>query len=320
MSVQPATPLPAQVIQGEFSDAGSLGRVIGFEIDFRQLDNARQNIPATILAGNHVTLLKMHFNCGYHQCAYAPSGAITVGIPEVGVEDWFGATYPDQSLLPFNQASGIDLVSRSDFRAFTISIMEGFLREVSNSFQLPVADALITPSAGALIANSPAVLRLRSMVRSLFRENHPLLGRERETALAIELLQSGLEGTVATDRSSPRTRAQAIGKVLDYVDQCKEEVISVGEVCAATGVPWRTLTRAFHERFGLGPKAYLNRLRLTEVRSQLLIATEKVLITDIANGQGFWHMGQFARDYRLVYGELPSETLQRKTDQFRLSR
>jgi len=309
MPTQSAIPYPAQVIQDEFSDVGALGKKIGFEMSFRQLDKGRQNIPATILASEHVTLLKMHFNCGYHQTAYAPSGAITVGIPEVGVNDWFSASYQDQSLLPMNQAAGFDLVSRSDFRAFTISIAQGFLSEVSSSFQLPVADALITPSAGTLITNAPAVQRLRSMVRSLFWENQPTLGRERETALVIELLQSGLGDTAATDKSFPRNRALAIGKVLDYVDQRKEEVISVGEVCAATGVSCRTLTRAFHERFGLSPKAYLIRLRLTEVRSQLLSADDKILIADIANGQGFWHMGQFAHDYRLAYGELPSETL-----------
>jgi AraC family transcriptional regulator, ethanolamine operon transcriptional activator len=32
-------------------------------------------------------------------------------------------------------------------------------------------------------------------------------------------------------------------------------------------------------------------------------------IGDIANTWGFWHMGQFAADYRRQFGELPSETL-----------
>jgi AraC family ethanolamine operon transcriptional activator len=27
---------------------------------------------------------------------------------------------------------------------------------------------------------------------------------------------------------------------------------------------------------------------------------------------GFWHLGQFSRDYRLTFGELPSETLVRR--------
>jgi len=35
------------------------------------------------------------------------------------------------------------------------------------------------------------------------------------------------------------------------------------------------------------------------------------LVADVANRHGFWHMGQFAKDYRKTFGELPSETLKR---------
>ena len=34
-------------------------------------------------------------------------------------------------------------------------------------------------------------------------------------------------------------------------------------------------------------------------------------INDIAHNLGFWHMGQFAADYRKLFGELPSMTLKR---------
>jgi len=29
----------------------------------------------------------------------------------------------------------------------------------------------------------------------------------------------------------------------------------------------------------------------------------------MANRHGFWHMGQFAKDYKNLFGELPSQTL-----------
>ena len=32
-------------------------------------------------------------------------------------------------------------------------------------------------------------------------------------------------------------------------------------------------------------------------------------VSDVVNDWGFWHMGQFAADYRKLFGELPSETL-----------
>ena len=35
-------------------------------------------------------------------------------------------------------------------------------------------------------------------------------------------------------------------------------------------------------------------------------------IIELAGVNGFWHMGQFAADYRRIYGQLPSETLNRK--------
>ena len=71
----------------------------------------------------------------------------------------------------------------------------------------------------------------------------------------------------------------------------------------------RTHNRAFRERFGIGPKAYLVRQRLSSVRAELLRAPADSQIADIANGWGFWHMGQFASVYREAFGELPSATL-----------
>lgn len=52
--------------------------------------------------------------------------------------------------------------------------------------------------------------------------------------------------------------------------------------------------------------------RLNQVRKSLRVADPKTsLIADLANDMGFWHMGQFAKDYRSFFGELPSETLKK---------
>lgn len=311
MAIQAVQIQQNQPLDARFNDIGDLGRALGWDMAFRQLTPGAQSIPAMVVAGAHVSVLRMVHNRGYHQCAYPPSGTITFGIPEKGAQDWFGAPYPDQSILPFNQASGIDVVSRPGFLAYTLSFGEEFLRNVSETFRLPLADILYAPSSGALIPDSQAVQELRSLIRSLFRENQPLLDSEQETALAIELLRAGMGETTIADSVGFVARRRAVTRALDYVNQCQDEVVTVGELCTATDIPWRTLTRAFHERFGLGPKAYLNRLRLTYVRTQLSTSNGKAVIADIANSQGFWHMGQFARDYRLTFGELPSETLRR---------
>lgn len=52
--------------------------------------------------------------------------------------------------------------------------------------------------------------------------------------------------------------------------------------------------------------------RLNGVRKILRkIDPDAIVIADVANRWGFWHMGQFAQDYSKLVGELPSETLRR---------
>ncbi len=63
---------------------------------------------------------------------------------------------------------------------------------------------------------------------------------------------------------------------------------------------------------GLGPVAYLIRLRLHRVRQALLGATPgSTTVSATALDWGFWHFGEFSSAYKDCFGELPSDTLRR---------
>jgi AraC family transcriptional regulator, ethanolamine operon transcriptional activator len=54
----------------------------------------------------------------------------------------------------------------------------------------------------------------------------------------------------------------------------------------------------------------LKAVRLNGVRKQLRHAdTSTTRVADVANDWGFWHMGQFAADYKAFFSEKPLETL-----------
>ena len=73
-----------------------------------------------------------------------------------------------------------------------------------------------------------------------------------------------------------------------------------------------TLERAFRDAYGIDPKPYLLARRLNGAREELKASDPiSVCVADVANRWGFWHMGQFAKDYARYFCELPSETLQR---------
>jgi transcriptional regulator GlxA family with amidase domain len=87
---------------------------------------------------------------------------------------------------------------------------------------------------------------------------------------------------------------------------------SVAELCAACGVPRRTLNRAFQNALGMGPATYLRRVRLNGARRALRQRSAPLTtVTDVALEFGFWHLGRFAEQYDQLFGESPHETLRR---------
>lgn len=80
------------------------------------------------------------------------------------------------------------------------------------------------------------------------------------------------------------------------------------DLCKELGTSGRTLRLAFRERFGLGPMAYYQAIRLNAARNTLKTADpESSTVAHIARSFGFNHMGKFAGYYRRQFGELPSE-------------
>lgn len=75
------------------------------------------------------------------------------------------------------------------------------------------------------------------------------------------------------------------------------------------GVSIRSMHNAVQRYRGMSLHQYLRLRRLWLVRQQLLTGAGSVKATALAFG--FWHLGDFSRGYRLMFGETPSETLNR---------
>jgi AraC family transcriptional regulator, ethanolamine operon transcriptional activator len=76
----------------------------------------------------------------------------------------------------------------------------------------------------------------------------------------------------------------------------------------------RTLRNIFQEYFGVGPMRLLKVRQLREIRAALLAADpQHDTVTRVASRFGVWDFSLFARNYKALYGESPSETLRRPT-------
>ncbi|PIT06561.1 AraC family transcriptional regulator [Bradyrhizobium nitroreducens] len=87
------------------------------------------------------------------------------------------------------------------------------------------------------------------------------------------------------------------------------------ELAEQVGVSVRTLQSATQAICGISPHRYSRVLRLWSVRKQLRSVAGRRSVKACAIAHGFWHLGEFAASYRAAFGELPSETLQRATQE-----
>lgn len=108
----------------------------------------------------------------------------------------------------------------------------------------------------------------------------------------------------------PSSRYQLMKQAEEMMQQTLAHPWTVHDLCTELHVSERTLRYSFQEYFGMSPMIYLKVQRLNGVRQQLKASTaDQVTVTNIAIQWGFWHMGQFAKDYKKMFGECPSETL-----------
>ena len=97
-----------------------------------------------------------------------------------------------------------------------------------------------------------------------------------------------------------------------YIREHADKTIILEEVVAVAGVSARTLHYGFNRFLDCSPMAYVKQVRLKMARERLLAAgAHGGSVTQIAMECGFSHLSKFARDYRLRFGEPPSETLRR---------
>ncbi|WP_158231353.1 helix-turn-helix domain-containing protein [Bradyrhizobium sp. C9] len=145
-------------------------------------------------------------------------------------------------------------------------------------------------------------------------------------ALAFEHVRRSLQDTVVgaladvlsendwTDVRGSTAQKQTVDRIREYVFERVEDPPRIAELCRHVGVSRRTLQGCFQDALGLTPLQYLRMLRLNAVRRELraLAATgQPVSIGDVAARWGFWHWSRFTENYRQLFGELPSHTVQR---------
>ena len=304
-----------------YQDVDEFSQIIqGWDLDFLQLDKGEFKADLLQVTTANSLLSHSRFNRSFDQRGSAPPGMWTFALfserstPII----WHGREITNSTMVIYRPGSEIECVSRPGFEVYTLSYTEDHLDRICAKLRLPEVNKLADSCDyfdfdGEHLAVERILLRnviYGLKTNSAYLKDgqfKPYLERELPETILLNMSAPGKSARIQNGK-----RQNAIKKIKDYLAEHPHEPVSISTLCSISQVSERTLQYAFKEHFGLSPKSYLKRFRLYGVRKELLQSNPgKTTVIDIASVWGFWHMGQFAADYRNLFGELPSDTLQR---------
>jgi AraC-like DNA-binding protein len=229
-------------------------------------------------------------------------------IPDCATNSWCHRNF-DCTVLMKMPLDGYATANKAGYLGYQLAFDDQLVGETLQQLELP--DRLgdnesmleLEPVFGERVGNT---------IDALWNSSDPNPVAQISESLLATFLSSFCVGAPGY-RNRARQRCQAFHRAREYMHAHLGDAITLADVCRYIGASRRSVTDAFRESLGLSPMAYLKILRLNKVRTSLAdVEDGGLLITDIANEAGFWHMGQLAADYRKLFGELPSETVARR--------
>jgi len=317
MSKNPSTSF---ILKNRFNDLDEfLTTIRGWNLNWSQLKSGKFRGELFQLGFGDSLFTRGKFNLPFRQRDGAPNGLWTFAIMTNASSPalWRNREISDEAMMILPPGSEGDVVSRPEYDVYTLSFPEKVLTDTAQIAGFRDFRSMIQGARTRVCDRQ----KMRGLYRKTFQiieelEDTPsMLANSRlahymEYEISRRLLSVLAASNPAASPPPSRMRDRAVRKAAEYIEENAQEPINLRELCLITGVSDRTLRYGFLERYDITPKAFLQSFRLNGVRRELRRADPaSTKISDIANYWGFWHMGKFAADYRRLFGELPSETM-----------
>ena len=287
----------------------------GWDLDFRQLDRGSFCAELRQMETDAAMVSHALFNRKLEQRGGVPPGKWTFGILEPFSPEivWRGQKVSDQMMMVHPPGSDLDAATPPGFRVLTVSVPIAVVLEWNDLNQMDGGHGLRLMDGVTRIESSKLerIRRAANHLATVADADSPLI-HELSRDVQSNILEALPMAVFNKPKPSAEKRSYILKILKDYIEAHLGEQITLMDLCAVAKVSPRTIQRSFKSRLGTTPNAYIQARRLNYVRRDLSIEKNYgVMVADIANRWGFWHMGQFASDYRRLFGELPSETLDR---------
>jgi len=230
---------------------------------------------------------------------------------------WFNKGSGGNELLVFPKNCKIDAVTFNDFDAIVVSIENNLLEEKLQEIDCYKCDVVFGEKEQELFLSKEFAKEFNALTKYFLTKhikntNFSDTASNKHTELVNQIIYKLLEYIQLTRFKKPikikSVKDNALKEAIDFIHNNSESIFSVKELSLLTNVSERTLLSAFKERYNVSPSEYIKSYRLNKVKNELFaLKDSNINISAIAGKYHFWHMGQFAKDFKKHFGVLPSE-------------
>lgn len=291
--------------------------------DYEQLSAGVFNGSLEEVWFDNVQFFREKTNQVVHQTGLAWEGSRTVGIPVgLGSNGFFSgqALQPDSLItlgdggeLNFRTPQYLDLLAVT---ADAVSLREygEQVWQVDTEKNMPRAGLLTPPGEASNALREFLLMLLATLEANPKLLNYAPIRKGIEQEVFNKIICTLNQAPEQAPAVEPGSRHRVVAQARDYLLAHLDEPVTVADLCTALKLSRRTLQYSFQAVLNVNPVAWLRATRLNGVRRSLKAARHdpRATVSDIAARWGFWHLSAFAADYKLMFGELPSQTLRPK--------
>lgn len=302
-----------QIIKANFNDFDVFNEAVSdWELDFRLL--SKNDFSAYLeLFSSETFILGRAKLCGkIEQSGLTPKGFRSIVIPVDYNSEyiWLNKKVSGKDLLIFPRAGVLDAISFNDFDVYVISIEEKMLFLILENLGYINCKKIFNGDEQELFLSKTFSKSFHHVADKFL--NTRIAKQEKHTILInniIHFLLRYIEDCNQSIISIPQKKKDvALRKAIDIINNENEDLFSIQQLCGLTGVSERTLQYAFRDKYKVSPGEYIKAVRLNDVKRELFLSKgQNINISTFAGKYHFWHMGQFAKDFKTQFGILPSE-------------
>lgn len=307
-----------KLISSVFNDFEMYSEAVkGWALDFRLL--SRNDFYASLVMASfpNIVISRTKLVGKIEQLGLTPEGYRTIAIPVEKKENlvWLNKIVEENMILVFPEDRSLDAVSHNEFDVYVVSIKEDFLYETIDYLECAHCLELFDGNEKYVVVVN-AFLHLFSFRAERLLSAVELGDKQHDFMLnqLISMLLLNMNGEPEIESFvNPIKRDLALKKAVEIINNEQDRLFSIPELCQIVEVSERTLQYAFQNKFQVSPHEYMKAIRLHKVKRKLhAMSGENISISSLAGEFHFWHMGEFANDFRRQFGVLPSDILRAK--------